>query len=398
MQQERLRALGQMASGIAHDINNAISPVALYTESLLEREPNLSARGARLSGDHPARHRRCGRDRRAHARVLPPARAAARRSRRVDLNAAACQQVLDLTRARWSDMPQQRGIVIRPAHRAGAGLARHHGRRERNPRGADQSGLQRRGRHAGGRHADLAHARARPDRRRRSRPRRCSIEVSDTGVGMDEETAAAAWSRSSPPRASAAPAWAWRWSMAWCSGTARSSRSKARRARARPCALIFAGCYGRSRWRRARPPPQCRRRRRLRILVVDDDPLLLKSLRDTLEATATSSHRRRRPGRHRRLRRGARSGEAVRRRDHRPRHALRRRPQGGRRDQGSRRRPRRSSCSPAGASAWWPKATSRRTWTACSASRPSCVNYVRAALGRARRLRSSRHGPAKADG
>ena len=39
MQQERLRALGQMASGIAHDINNAISPVALYTESLLENEP-----------------------------------------------------------------------------------------------------------------------------------------------------------------------------------------------------------------------------------------------------------------------------------------------------------------------------------------------------------------------
>ena len=44
MQQERLKALGQMASGIAHDINNAISPVALYTESLLEKEPNLSAR------------------------------------------------------------------------------------------------------------------------------------------------------------------------------------------------------------------------------------------------------------------------------------------------------------------------------------------------------------------
>src|SRR5690606_29694021 len=44
MQQERLRALGQMASGIAHDINNAISPVALYTEVLLEQEPNLSTR------------------------------------------------------------------------------------------------------------------------------------------------------------------------------------------------------------------------------------------------------------------------------------------------------------------------------------------------------------------
>ncbi len=44
MQQERLRALGQMASGIAHDINNAISPAALYTESLLENEPGLSPR------------------------------------------------------------------------------------------------------------------------------------------------------------------------------------------------------------------------------------------------------------------------------------------------------------------------------------------------------------------
>src|SRR6185369_12430671 len=45
MQQERLRALGQMASGIAHDINNAISPILLYTESLLERESGLTSRG-----------------------------------------------------------------------------------------------------------------------------------------------------------------------------------------------------------------------------------------------------------------------------------------------------------------------------------------------------------------
>src|SRR5262249_4275375 len=44
LQQERLRALGQMASGIAHDINNAISPVAVYTKSLLEREPDLTQR------------------------------------------------------------------------------------------------------------------------------------------------------------------------------------------------------------------------------------------------------------------------------------------------------------------------------------------------------------------
>src|SRR5690606_20837192 len=44
MQQERLRVLGQMSSGIAHDINNAISPIMLYTDSLLETEPGLSER------------------------------------------------------------------------------------------------------------------------------------------------------------------------------------------------------------------------------------------------------------------------------------------------------------------------------------------------------------------
>src|SRR4051794_31695019 len=38
IQQERLRALGQMSSGIAHDISNAISPIVLYTEAMLERE------------------------------------------------------------------------------------------------------------------------------------------------------------------------------------------------------------------------------------------------------------------------------------------------------------------------------------------------------------------------
>jgi signal transduction histidine kinase/ActR/RegA family two-component response regulator len=43
VQQERLRALGQMASGIAHDVNNALSPVLVFSELLLKKEPNLSA-------------------------------------------------------------------------------------------------------------------------------------------------------------------------------------------------------------------------------------------------------------------------------------------------------------------------------------------------------------------
>jgi DNA-binding response OmpR family regulator/anti-sigma regulatory factor (Ser/Thr protein kinase) len=111
LQQERLRALGQMASGIAHDINNAISPVALYTETLLEREPNLSNRTRQYlqiiqrAIDDVAHT--VGRMREFY-RLREPELILAK----VDLNVLV-PQVADLTRARWSDMPQQRGVVIR---------------------------------------------------------------------------------------------------------------------------------------------------------------------------------------------------------------------------------------------------------------------------------------------
>ncbi|HEY1725345.1 MAG TPA: response regulator [Steroidobacteraceae bacterium] len=110
IQQERLRALGQMASGIAHDINNAISPIALYTEALLEREPDLSARARenlttiRRAIDDVAQT--VGRMREFYrAREQEPNTAD------LELNALV-QQVAELTRARWNDMPQRRGIAI----------------------------------------------------------------------------------------------------------------------------------------------------------------------------------------------------------------------------------------------------------------------------------------------
>lgn len=110
MQQERLRALGQMASGIAHDINNAISPIALYTESLLEREPNLSER-ARASlttiqraiddvAGTVARMREFYRPRELQLALAP-----------VDLNRIV-EQVIEFTRAKWYDLPQQRGMAV----------------------------------------------------------------------------------------------------------------------------------------------------------------------------------------------------------------------------------------------------------------------------------------------
>ncbi len=110
MQQERLRVLGQMASGIAHDINNAISPIMLYTDALLERRPELDAQAmqslrtiqqaASDVAETVARMREFYRQ--PDSRGEPQA---------VDLNALVVQ-VRDLTRARWETIPQQQGIVI----------------------------------------------------------------------------------------------------------------------------------------------------------------------------------------------------------------------------------------------------------------------------------------------
>jgi signal transduction histidine kinase/ActR/RegA family two-component response regulator len=108
-QHERLRALGQMASGIAHDINNAISPITLYTDALLTHEPGLSPRARkqletiqRAIDDVAQTVARMGEfyRRQESSRMVP-----------VHAN-KLLEEVLDMTRARWSDMAQQRGIVI----------------------------------------------------------------------------------------------------------------------------------------------------------------------------------------------------------------------------------------------------------------------------------------------
>jgi signal transduction histidine kinase len=110
VQQERLRALGQMASGIAHDLSNAIAPVTLYAESLLAEEAGLTARGRRnlAAIRHAIQHvsrtvarmREFYRQREPQLALLP-----------VDLNALV-REVIELTRARWYDMAQRQGIVI----------------------------------------------------------------------------------------------------------------------------------------------------------------------------------------------------------------------------------------------------------------------------------------------
>jgi len=110
MQQERLRALGQMASGIAHDINNAISPATLYVDSILARTAGLDDRTRaqletvqRAIGDVAQTVSRMGefyRQGESKAVLVP-----------VNVN-TILGQLPDLTRARWSDLAQARGVAI----------------------------------------------------------------------------------------------------------------------------------------------------------------------------------------------------------------------------------------------------------------------------------------------
>ena len=122
LEQERLRAIGQMASGIAHDINNAISPVAVYTQSLRERQAALGLLPevrdyletvGRVVKDISATVARM-RD------FYRPSDAGAE-FETVDLNTLILQ-VVGLTRARWNDMPQQRGVVVTVSTALEAGL------------------------------------------------------------------------------------------------------------------------------------------------------------------------------------------------------------------------------------------------------------------------------------
>ena len=110
MQQERLRALSEMSSGVAHDFNNAIAPIALCTQLLLEKEPGLSPlarstltsiqQSVKTAADTVARMRE-------FSRPTPPNVAWTT----VDLN-AMIHEVLDLTRPMWRDQAMSRGVRI----------------------------------------------------------------------------------------------------------------------------------------------------------------------------------------------------------------------------------------------------------------------------------------------
>ena len=110
MRQERLRALGQMASGIAHDINNALSPVTGFAELLLATESNLKPNSRRY-----LEHIKTAGDDVAH--IVARLREFYRNRREdrpfgcVHVN-RLLRQVTELTRPRWRDISQQNGLSI----------------------------------------------------------------------------------------------------------------------------------------------------------------------------------------------------------------------------------------------------------------------------------------------
>ena len=111
LQQERLRALGQIASGIAHDINNALAPVLGFADLLERSETNVSARGLRFlrtiktAAEDIAtivgRMREFYRQREPDEPLVE-----------LQLNTVV-QEAINLSRPRWRDIPQQRGVVIK---------------------------------------------------------------------------------------------------------------------------------------------------------------------------------------------------------------------------------------------------------------------------------------------
>jgi signal transduction histidine kinase len=114
VQQERLRALGQMASGVAHDVNNALSPIVAYSELLLNTLPDLPE----VSRHYLQTINQAGGD---IAQIVARMRGFYRRRSdkeqlsEVDVNLIV-EEVTKLTRPRWRDLPQREGISIQIRH------------------------------------------------------------------------------------------------------------------------------------------------------------------------------------------------------------------------------------------------------------------------------------------
>jgi signal transduction histidine kinase/ActR/RegA family two-component response regulator len=287
LQQERLRALGQMASGVAHDINNALSPAALYLQSLLERESGLTVegreqleiiqRGVEDVSHTVGRMREFSRSR--DSQFVPALLQLGR----------LIAQVVILTRARWHNMAQESGAVIAVETSVPADLPPVLGSdsevrdaltnlilnaADAMPAGGtltlraypvfDGSGS--------------ATGQGSPEL-----PTHVRVDVCDTGVGMDEETRRNCLEPFFTTKGERGTGLG----LAMVYGTIQRHSGEievvSEPQKGTTVGLIFPAARA-AEGTADKPTPPHKPPRRLRILVVDDDLLLLNSLRYTLEA------------------------------------------------------------------------------------------------------------------
>jgi signal transduction histidine kinase/DNA-binding response OmpR family regulator len=177
VQQERLRALGKMTGGIAHNFNNALMPILSYTELLLANPAHLDDRA--LVSRYLAAMSASARDAATVVHRLQEFCGVPEQVETfaaVDLNEVV-RRAIDLTRPRWKDEAQARSVTIEietdlTAVRRAIG----------DERGLREVLI----------NLILNAVDATPESGRitlRTRPEReyVALEVSDTGVGMSEE-------------------------------------------------------------------------------------------------------------------------------------------------------------------------------------------------------------------
>ena len=155
VQAERLRAVGEMAAGVAHDFNNILAIILGRAELLLKttsvpevRRPLDIIVKAAQDGARTVRRIK------EFTRQSPGAR-----REPVDLRALA-RDVVEMTRARWHDQAEAKRPPLRRVRRGRRRPARA-GRRGRPPGSAHQSRLQCARRDAAGRPPDPPHRRGR---------------------------------------------------------------------------------------------------------------------------------------------------------------------------------------------------------------------------------------------
>jgi PAS domain S-box-containing protein len=271
MQQERLRALGQIASGVAHDINNALSPAALYVQSLMTHDTSLSARAKEHLGviqraiDDVARTVT-----RMRAFYMP--RGLELTLSPVDVNQVLVQ-VVDLTRARWSNMPQERGVVVHVESDLQPELPHILGAENEIRDGLTNLLLNA---------VDAMPEGGTVTLRTRHAPRdnQVVVEVVDSGVGMSETTR----SRCLEPFFTTKGERGTGLGLPMVFGMAQRHGGEleidSELGRGTTMRIVFPVALTAV---NAREAAAATTPGKLRILLVDDDPLLLKSLRDALE-------------------------------------------------------------------------------------------------------------------